>query len=685
MMTHWLLIPLLITSGIATFDYHANPTDWYDLALFFVPITLALTILIWRKQATPEIPSQSVQWKPFRPWQIGLCAFGLLCFAILSQAQGNIPGFLPFMFGAHHAHQFALFIIGITAITWGMTGGFTLTDIKTSLYQLTNDRAWRWVLSFMLIGLCVRIIWLETAVHYYTDETNFASAVTRLRDDPKTQIMLNIGPVANFTWVYSYGQFYYTEIFGATLANLRALSVFIGVLTIPVIYLLSKWAFGVRIGLLASFLLAFDLPHIHYSRLALNNIVDPLIGVLAIALLWRGLQTGSRRLFALGGVCLGLTGYFYEGGRLLYPALIIGWIILYTLFKNGNVHKRGIAVFIASAVLITSGFYISLSVYGFDNVAPRLLQQRVQEDFWAEFFTSDQPLQQLSRYFDERLNPPFLHIVSQQDGSTFYYPRGVSLILAHLLPFFLIGIGRALYHWRGLGWIFPLWMILTVLGNSLIERNDWTARFVVVFPALVMLTALGLDTVYQVIRTRWLASDRARRLFAIGCSTLLVCMVTVHILFYFGVLMPDYNVTIRLEIDDQDAGYRAQFLDPETDVYIFSVDNRYHLDVEVMQAYERHQIPVTIIPIDTFDFRSLDPNPDAPQAFFIVPNADDIRDHLLGLYGNRLQGPFWSPAANADDTLTNLHRIYGDRLQGPFWSPYPTVPRQLQYALYRVE
>jgi len=659
-MIRWLLIPLLIISGLASYDYHINPTGWYDIALFCVPLTIILTILLWRKHDTPDNEiANTVSWRPITRWQIILVIIGLGCFVLLSQAQGQGPGYLPFMFKAHHAHQFALFIIGVVTITWGMMGGVSAGEIRRGIGHFLRDSSWGWVLLLMVVGLLVRVVWLETAIHYYTDETNFASAVTRLRDDPYSQILNNIGPVANFTWVYSYAQFYYTQVFGATLANLRAVSVLIGVLTIPAIYLLGKWGFGRRVGLLSAFLLTFNLPHIHYSRLALNNIMDPILGVLTIAFLWCGLQTRSRRLLALGGVCLGLTGYFYEGGRLLYPALVIGWLILYTLVKNGAIFKRGIAVFVVSAVLMTSGFYLYLSVWGFGNVAPRLLQQRVEENFWAEFFTSQDPFGQVSRYFDERLNPPFLHIVSQPDGSGFYYSRDVSLILAHLLPFFLIGIGRAMYHWRGLGWIFPLWIILTVLGNSLIERNDWTARFVVVFPALVMLTALGLDTVYQVIKRSWLSSDRLRRWLYLSSVTLLILMAGANIIYYFGVMLPDYNVAIRLEIDDQDAGYRAQFLPSDTDVYVLAIDNRYHADVGVMQAYEQHPNRVNIMDITEFDIAILDPSSDRPQAFFI-PQSDDA-------------------------VLSDLRQVYGERLQGPFWSPYGTVPRGLQFALYVVD
>lgn len=657
-MTRWLPVPIFITSCIVTYDYHVNPTGWYDLALFFLPLTMLLTILMLRR-LPPEPPElrDPVNWQPFTRWQMMLPVIGVICFLVIAQVQGTFPLVLGFLFGMHHAHQFALFVCGLILIIWGMTGGFSLSEGWRQFRTWTHESDAKWLLLFIVLGLFVRTLALESAIHYYTDETNFASAVTRLRIKPNVQIMNNIGPVANFTWIYSYFQYYYTELFGATLANLRGLSVIIGTLTIPAIYLLGRWAFSRRIGLLASFLLAFYLPHIHYSRLAMNNIIDPLLGIMTIVLLWRGLKTGSRQTFALAGVFLGMTSYFYEGGRLLYPALIIGWLVIVALIHNGTLFKRGLGVFLATTVLISSGFYLTFGVWGFQNVAPRLLQQRVKEDFWAEFFTSQDPFEQVLRYFDERLNPPYLHIMSQPDGSGFYYSREVGLILSHMLPFMLIGLGVALFHWQRLGLILPLWILLTVFGNSLIAWNDWTARFVVLFPALVLLMALGLDSIYRVLIRGWLKQTVMQRVFRRSMLALLLLMGVLQVGYYFGVMLPDYNVAIRLEIDDQDAGHRAQFLSPETQIYIFPIDDKYHLDVDAVQDYERHTIPVEVIAVGEFDFTTLDPTALHPYAFFIVPNDTD--------------------------TLNELKRLFGNRLTGPQWSIY-NVPRSRQFAMYLV-
>lgn len=657
-MTRWLPIPIFMTSCIVAYDYHFNPTGWYDLALFFLPLTIILTLLLMRGLGAQALSqADKTDWQPFTRWHMIAILVALICFFLIAQVQSTYPALMPFLFGMHHAQQFALWIIGISLIIWGMTGGIPVRSMWDTFRHWSTTSDARWILLFVVLGMIVRTLALESAIHYYTDEANFASAVTRLRIKPNVQIMNNIGPVANFTWIYSYFQYYYTELFGATLANLRGISVIVGTLTIPAVYLLGRMAFTQRIGLLAAFLLIFDLPHVHYSRLAMNNIADPLLGVMAIALFWHGLQTGSRRIMAVAGVFLGMTGYFYEGGRLLYPGLIIAWLVIYTLIRNVNMPKRAIGIFFATTVLIASGFYLSLTVWGLQYVAPRFLQQRVGENFWAEFFTSDDAFGQLLHYFDDRLNPPYLHIMSQPDGSGFYYSREVGLVLPHMLPFMLVGLGVALFYWRRLGLILPMWMIFTVLGNSLIGWNDWTARFVVLFPALVLLMALGLDMMYRVIVERWLTHDPLQRYFRMGVMTLVAVMGVLQVGYYFGIMLPDYNVAIRLEIDDQDAGHRAQLLAPDTQIFIFPVDDKYHLDVTAVQDYERHTVPAEVIEVSSFDYRLIQRHPAHDYGFFLVP-TDDV-------------------------TLKRLRWIFGDRLIGPTWSPY-NVPHSRQFALYQV-
>jgi hypothetical protein len=143
------------------------------------------------------------------------------------------------------------------------------------------------------------------------------------------------------------------QVIGRNLAGLRAVSAGSGVMTVLALILLAQELFGRRTALLAAAMLAVYPPHIQFSRLALNNVADPFFGTMALYFMARGINTppqpsrlqwlsppqpspllwGGRRgrgdirfNFALAGAMLGLTQYFYEGGRFLLPALVLGWL-----------------------------------------------------------------------------------------------------------------------------------------------------------------------------------------------------------------------------------------------------------------------------------------------------------------------------------------------------------------------
>ena len=165
------------------------------------------------------------------------------------------------------------------------------------------------------------------------DELNFVSGMTNFwKPNHPIGLLTPMDNISPFTWLFPYWQSIFVGIFGRNMAAIRAVSAVIGGLTVPALYLLAQTLFNRRVGLLAAFLLATFPPHIHYSRIALLSITDPLMGTLALAFLARGLKRGTRLDFALAGVFLGLTQYFFEGGRLLFPALALAWVIGWRLF-----------------------------------------------------------------------------------------------------------------------------------------------------------------------------------------------------------------------------------------------------------------------------------------------------------------------------------------------------------------
>ncbi|MGD1997251.1 MAG: glycosyltransferase family 39 protein, partial [Anaerolineae bacterium] len=117
------------------------------------------------------------------------------------------------------------------------------------------------------------------------------------------------------------------RIFGATVAGARALSALIGAATVLTTFLLTRELWGERVGWMAALLLACGHYHLHFSRLASNQIADGLFVTLTLWLLVRGLRTESVSGFVLAGASMGLAWYGYFGARLVtfIVGLYLGW------------------------------------------------------------------------------------------------------------------------------------------------------------------------------------------------------------------------------------------------------------------------------------------------------------------------------------------------------------------------
>ena len=128
--------------------------------------------------------------------------------------------------------------------------------------------------------------------------------------------------------------------FGQTDVALRIVSAIVGVLTLPISYLLIRRLFGGRVALLGLAWLTISLWHVMYSRIGLRTIALPLATAVAFYFLWRGLdaawspsktasgqsdtKTGAAGLtsFALAGAVLGIAQYTYTTARFL-PIVVL--------------------------------------------------------------------------------------------------------------------------------------------------------------------------------------------------------------------------------------------------------------------------------------------------------------------------------------------------------------------------
>ncbi|MBZ0310002.1 MAG: glycosyltransferase family 39 protein, partial [Anaerolineae bacterium] len=314
----------------------------------------------------------------------------------------------------------------------------------------TNNQKERWLpekvplLLITLLGLILRVWGLDTTIRVLVDEVHYTSAAAAFWHQ-NIKLLTPMTEISPFPWLYAYGVAGTTEIFGANFFGARLFSALIGTLTIPALYLLAKTLFDRKTALLAALLLATFPPHLHFSRLSMLHVCDALSGTLALAFTARGLKNDRRMDYVLGGAALGLTQYFYEGGRLVFPAVISLWLAGGFLLWEKRPAWRGAVLLLITALLVAAPVYYTI-VAGGTSASGRLNTVGVGGDYLKQVLMSA-PGDEIFQAQADRFLQAFLLYLSVPDGSIFYAGE-TPLLLVYLVPLFLMGLVLILWRWR---------------------------------------------------------------------------------------------------------------------------------------------------------------------------------------------------------------------------------------------
>jgi 4-amino-4-deoxy-L-arabinose transferase-like glycosyltransferase len=424
------------------------------------------------------------------------------------------------------------------------------------------------ILAITLLALFLRFWQLGDAIRFLVDESNFVSAVSDFRANFNVPLLAPFRGITAFPWLYPYMQSQAVSLLGRNLDGLRALSALLGALTVPALYLLAKTLFDRKTALIAALLLATFPPHLQFSRLGINNIADPLFGTLALAFLARGLMTSRRIDYAIGGVSLGLTQYFYEGGRLLYPALVALWLVGLALLRRRTSlpgFRREVIVFLVAALVVAAPIYATLYGQRF-AFAPRVNATTFSRSYWQSILLSSGDSYLVQNHLRHVLYA-FGAYVRMPDTSLFYLDAQ-PMLLVYVAPLFLLGAALSVWRIARPGaLLLVLWVILTALGSSLLTNATHYARYVVVFPALMLLAGVGFRHVVPLV-----LSSRPRIRTVVGAA-LVIAIAVGQTAYYFGPHLTAYRRDFwdyRPYFDGQDAVFRSLAFPPGTRIHIVS-------------------------------------------------------------------------------------------------------------------
>ena len=540
----------------------------------------------------------------------GLLVVGYLVLIAVSGAQGGRLRIAPLAGLSTHL-QFVLLSSGIVLVTWSMGG----------CAWCWPRLPWRELLPLAALtglALFVRVWRLETAVHCFVDEIHSTVAINWLNTVDDVPLMARFSEVASFPFVYPYVQRFGIEIWGANFTGVRMLSAILGTLTVPALYGLARTLFDCRTALLAALLLAVYPPHIHYSRLGINNIADPLFGVLAFAFLARGLRHGGRIDFALGGAALGLTQYFYEGGRFVYPALAALWLLGLALYWRKQVEWQGVLIALTVAALVALPVYYAMFSHN-EVFGPRMGSKGVGGSYLRDLLVSPDLVR--AQLWHSAL--PFLMYVYLPDESWFY-GSDEPLLEAWAATLALVGLLFALRRMRNpTGLLLVGWLLIVTLGQGLIIESIYSPRYVVVFPALMLLIALAVRDLLEMLaallpRLRWV-----RQVGWVGAFVGIALLGAGQVQHYFGPYMTHFNDYIRRNYDVEDALLRALPYPAGTHVHVIGHTLYFKININAIQTFWGTDLEVELVHPDDYGLAYLKTlSRDVDHLFFIAPDDE---------------------------------------------------------------
>jgi hypothetical protein len=497
--------------------------------------------------------------------------------------------------------QLGLLCAGVVLVALGAGG------LPAGLYL--NRREVAVVALVALAGLGLRLWQTGESVRFLVDEIHFTQAVETLWAQPDTGLLLPFSEIAAFPYVFPYLQMISVDVFGRSLGGLRAASAILGALTLPAFYLLLRALLDRQTALAGLALLATFPPHLHFSRLGLNNVADPLFGILALAFFAWGLRRGHWHYYALGAVCLGLTQYFYEGGRLLFVPLALIWLAVFLRSRRLLLPIIGVAMLVAAPVYYTL-------LMGGRSVAVRMTTQHISLDgaYWLTVFSGG-----MIEHIEQHVLPTLLLYVRYIDDSL-YYRGETALLLPLMAGFALVGMVYVLRYPRAAA-LLALWLAGATLGNSLLVNSIQSPRYVVVFPALVVLAALGVTHTVRLLAypVRW-----QRPLMAL----MVLALAVLQAVYYFGDHLPVYNRQSR-ELwghrDGQDAILRSLDFPPGTSIHIISHVPPATVYAEALLSFLSDDYELAVLSPHEVTPAYLQALPgDIDHAFYLEPDAVDV-------------------------------------------------------------
>jgi 4-amino-4-deoxy-L-arabinose transferase-like glycosyltransferase len=338
------------------------------------------------------------------------------------------------------------------------------------------------------------------------------------------------------------------KLLGFKIMGARFLAAIFGAVTVPVFYLFLRQAFDRQVALVgAAYLTAYHF-HVHFSRMGLNNVGEPLLLSLMMLLAWRAVTHGRPADFLLAGAVTGLSLYVSAGARIaaLILAAFLGYVILTKRgFLRNNISNLGLVVAAYAVAALPLGLYW---LGHQDQFMDRLNAVGIFQSDWFRFQVEDLGRSESSVLW-EQVRRSFGAFGYYSDVSPFYTAPISFVERVSLVPF-VVGVLYALFHVRQERYALLLLLFVgsVASGGVLTIQPPYASRLLPTIPAVAAFIAVGL-----VFICRTLSRPRPELAgYAMGIGV--AVMVSFNIHFYFfdytgGGYRPDLPAMVAQRLD----------------------------------------------------------------------------------------------------------------------------------------
>jgi 4-amino-4-deoxy-L-arabinose transferase-like glycosyltransferase len=247
-------------------------------------------------------------------------------------------------------------------------------------------------------------------------------------------------------------------------------------------------------GLGTALVLAILYWHLSFSRIGMEPILVPFFATLTFATLTHGLNSGYAARphywsFALAGLALGSSLYTYKAGYFV-PVVAAAFLAYAVIADRAFLrrHGRGLLLMglVAVLVVLPIGLYFAAH--------PEDFLHRPTSVTVVGTTTSQSSWQALAQNLPRVLGMFFV----QGDANPRSNLPGRPVLDPFLALLFVVGLGRALAGFRRPAFVLPvLWLVVMIVPTLVTEYAPHFARAIGATPAVALLCALGLWTVWQ--------------------------------------------------------------------------------------------------------------------------------------------------------------------------------------------